>query len=44
MFLGSGLNIMISALSKAQADGVTVPPFVPPMDLATLKNLVKTAK
>ena len=41
MFLGSGLDIMITALNKAQAEGVTLPPFIQPMDITVLKNLVR---
>ena len=44
MLLGSGLDIMLSALDKAKADGVTVPPFVETLDLKVLRNLIKTAK
>ncbi len=41
MFLGSGLDIMITALAKAQAEGVSMPPFIQPMDVSVLKNLVR---
>ena len=45
MFLGSGIDIMIHALEKAKEDGmVTTPPFIDPLDIKVLKNLIKTAK
>ena len=44
MFLGSGLDIMIMALNKAQQEGVTLPPFIQPMDITVLKNLVGRLK
>lgn len=45
MFLGSGIDIMIRALSKAKDDGmVSVPPFIEALDMKVLKNLIKTAK
>ncbi len=45
MFLGSGIDIMIRALAKAKEDGmVTTPPFIDPLDMKVLKNLIKTAK
>ncbi len=45
MFLGSGIDIMIRALEKAKEDGmVTTPPFIDPLDMKVLKNLIKTAK
>jgi hypothetical protein len=44
MLLGSGLEIMLHALEKAKADGVSVPPFVDTLDLKVLRNLIKTAK
>lgn len=43
MFLGSGLDIMITALAKAQDEGVSMPPFIQPMDISVLKNLVSTS-
>jgi len=44
MILGSGLDIMLSALEKAKSDGVSVPPFVEALDMKVLRNLIKTAK
>ena len=44
MFLGSGIDIMLSALEKAKVEGVSVPPFVEALDFKVLKNLIKTAK
>ena len=45
MFLGSGINIMIQAMEKAQTDGmVSVPPFIEALEMKVLKNLIKTAK
>jgi hypothetical protein len=40
MYLGSGLDIMMTALAKAQSEGITMPPFIQPMDMSILKNLV----
>ena len=45
MFLGSGIDIMLSAFDKAKSDGlVSVPPFIEALDMKVLKNLIKTAK
>lgn len=44
MILGSGLQILDSALEKANFDGVTTPPFIDELDIKVLKNIVKTAK
>lgn len=45
MFLGSGIDIMLKAFDKAKVEGmVSTPPFIDPLDLKVLKNLIKTAK
>ena len=44
MILGSGLQILDSALEKAHMEGVTTPPFIDELDIKVLKNIVKTAK
>ena len=44
MILGSGLQILDSALEKATIEGVTTPPFIDDLDIKVLKNIVKTAK
>ena len=44
LILGSGLQILDSALEKANFDGVTTPAFIDELDIKILKNIVKTAK
>ena len=44
MILGSGLQILDSALEKASLDGVTTPTFIDELEIKVLKNIVKTAK
>ena len=44
LILGSGLQILDSALEKANFDGVTTPAFIDELEIKVLKNIVKTAK
>ena len=44
MILGSGLQILDSALEKANFDGVSTPAFIEELDIKVLKNIVRTAK
>ena len=44
LILGSGIQILEEALSKALVEGVTTPSFIEELDVKVLKNLVKTAK